>query len=156
MYRVHTDLEELLFNARLMPNRRPIAPTSPPSHNTTEQADLGQAAGGTPGSAAVAMKYETAAVKLITSKGLMDGWLAPSSRQRVHVSRLPETTPHDGANEGVFRSVAREARSVGVGTASGGGKSEGKPGSLEGVTERAATAFPQLRGSVAGPGFEPG
>src|SRR6266508_1840155 len=46
-------------------------------------------------------------------------------------------------------------RAVGVSTASGGGKSEGKRGRSEAITQRIATAFPQVNGGVAGTGFEP-
>src|SRR5262245_50222071 len=41
-YRPPTDLEELLYNARLTPNRPVTSPTSQPAHGTTEQADLGK------------------------------------------------------------------------------------------------------------------
>jgi hypothetical protein len=44
---------------------------------------------------------------------------------------------------------------VGVGTASGGGKSEGNPARRGGMTDRTATMFPHVKGGVAGTGFEP-
>ena len=43
----------------------------------------------------------------------------------------------------------------GVGGASGGGKAEGKPTPRARLTGYAGPAFPQLKGSVAGTGFEP-
>jgi hypothetical protein len=43
----------------------------------------------------------------------------------------------------------------GVGGASGGGKAEGNPTLEPGLTRRLTAAFPHVRGSVAGTGFEP-
>jgi len=47
VYGLPADLEELLYNARLTPNRPTMPPTSPPSHST-EQADFGRRLDDTP------------------------------------------------------------------------------------------------------------
>jgi hypothetical protein len=48
VYGLPADLEELLLNARLTPNRATMSPTSPPSQSTTEQADFGRGLEGHP------------------------------------------------------------------------------------------------------------
>ena len=75
--------------------------------------------------------------------------------QRVYIHQLPQTAPRlAGLIEGVFGPAARNAAG-GVGGASGGGKPEGNPSVEPGLIGRPAAAFPQLRGYVAGTGFEP-
>jgi hypothetical protein len=74
---------------------------------------------------------------------------------RVDIHQLPLAAPWVATLiEDLFGPAARGT--VGVGTASGGGRLEGNPARLGGMSGRAETAFPQVRWDVAGPGFEPG
>ena len=75
--------------------------------------------------------------------------------QRVYIHQLPQTAPRlAGLIEGVFGPAARDGRAVSAARRVEGNRRETRP--VEpGLTGRPAAAFPQLRGSVAGTGFEP-
>ena len=75
--------------------------------------------------------------------------------QRVYIHQLPQTAPRlAGVIEGVFGPAARDGRAVSAGRRVEGNRSETRR--VEpGLIGRPAAAFPQLRGSVAGTGFEP-
>ena len=75
--------------------------------------------------------------------------------QRVYIHQLPQTAPRLAELiEGVFGPAARNTQAVSAGRPVEGNRSETR--SVEpGLTGRPATAFPQLKGSVAGTGFEP-
>jgi hypothetical protein len=71
--------------------------------------------------------------------------------QRVYIHQLPQTAPRvAGLIEGVFGPAARNAQAVSAGRLVKGNRSV-EPG----LIGRSAAAFPQLKGSVAGTGFEP-
>src|SRR6266542_3481037 len=75
--------------------------------------------------------------------------------QRVSIHQLPQTAPRVAELiEGVLSPTARDELRCRhrVGRSEIGAKS----GPRWGVTRPAATAFPQVKRSVAGPGFEPG
>jgi integrase len=74
--------------------------------------------------------------------------------QRVYIHQLPQTAPRvAGLIEGVFGPAARGAQVVA--TVSAGRRVEGNRSVEPGLIGRPAAAFPQLRGYVAGTGFEP-
>jgi hypothetical protein len=78
--------------------------------------------------------------------------------QRVYIHLLPQTAPRGGrADRGRVRpgGAGRAGDADGVGGASGGGKLEGTRSVEPGLMGWPAAAFPQLKGSVAGTGFEP-
>jgi hypothetical protein len=87
--------------------------------------------------------------------GLVRQGQAGGTDQRVHIHKLPQTAPQvAGLIEGILgRGGQRSA--VGVGTASGGAKSERNQARRRDVIGPGITAFAQVRGSVAGTGFEP-
>jgi hypothetical protein len=75
----------------------------------------------------------------------------PTGRARpahLHPPAPPDRTPGRWADRG-------DLRPSGVGRASGGAKSERRPTPQPRLKGYARTAFPQLRASVAGTGFEP-
>jgi hypothetical protein len=78
--------------------------------------------------------------------------------QQIYIHQLPQTAPRvAGLIEGVFGPAARgrAGDADGVGRASGGGKLERTRSVEPSLIGRQAAAFPQLRGYVAGTGFEP-
>jgi hypothetical protein len=71
--------------------------------------------------------------------------------QRVYIHRLPQTASRVAAMiEGVFGQAARDGRAV-----SAPRPAEGNQSVEPGLIGRPTVAFPQLRGRVAGTGFEP-
>ena len=75
--------------------------------------------------------------------------------QRVYIHQLPQTAPRlAGVIEGVFGPAARDGRAVSAGRRAEGNV-EGNPTLEPDLTGRPATAFLQVRGYVAGTGFEP-
>jgi integrase len=78
--------------------------------------------------------------------------------QRVYIHQLPGTAPRLArVIEGVFGRAARETQMEPTMSAGrpAGGKPEGNPALKTPLTDYAAAAFAQLRGGVAGTGFEP-
>jgi integrase len=74
--------------------------------------------------------------------------------QRVHPPASPDRVPAGWGDRGRVRPSS-QGWAGGVGGASGGGKAEGNPTPRARLTGYAGPAFPQLKGSVAGTGFEP-
>jgi hypothetical protein len=78
--------------------------------------------------------------------------------QRVYIHQLPETAPRLArVIEGVFGPAARETQMEPTMSAGrpAGGKPEGNSALKTPLSDYAAAAFAQLRGGVAGAGFEP-
>jgi len=74
--------------------------------------------------------------------------------QRVYIHQLPQTAPRvAGLIEDVFGPAARGAQVMP--TVSAGRQVEGNRSVEPGLMGRLAAAFPLLKGSVAGTGFEP-
>ena len=86
-----------------------------------------------------------------TSAPTRAGQVEATSASNVYSFRRPH--PGRAADKAWPVAAAREARRVG--TASGGGKSEGNPVSSGAWPNRAAAVFPQVVVVVAGTGFEP-
>jgi hypothetical protein len=74
--------------------------------------------------------------------------------QRVYIHQLPQTAPRlAGVIEGVFGPTGQDGRAGSAGRrAEGNGREPTASACLIGSTR---SAFPQLRPSVAGTGFEP-
>jgi hypothetical protein len=74
--------------------------------------------------------------------------------QRVYIHQLPQTAPRlAGVIEGVFGPAAHDGRSVSAVRRAEGNLRETDPRTRPDPTAEAA--FSQLKGSVAGTGFEP-
>jgi hypothetical protein len=74
--------------------------------------------------------------------------------QRVYIHQLPQTAPRVAELiEGVFGPAARGAQVTP--TVSTGRRVEGNRSGQPSLTRRLTAAFAQLKGSVAGTGFEP-